>query len=1563
MSRFILSRVGLTALITLISLSVFQAVVERYYPGTSPWQADAATVLFATLMTTVASYLGLRQYEIMQQRTTQERESRLHMELALQRSDELFRLLVETMTEGLAVRDKEGRHTFVNQRFCELVGYTEGELLGEPALNLVDEENRAIVLAQWEKREQGSAEPYELTLTRKDSSKLFTLASPRAIYDEQGGFRGSFGVFTDITAQKQREAELLETKTLLEKTFSSLEEVVFVIDPETRTILACNQAVERVFGYPADELIGQTTFPLHIDRETFTRFVQEMNPALKEHGVFQTEYTMRHRSGRLILTEYTARTVWEREGKPAAVVSVVRDITARKQAEDALRRSEENNRALIETMAQGVIYLDKAGKITAANPGAERILGVPLSQMLGRTPQDPRWGVIHEDGTPFPGESLPSTVALETGREIRDVVMGISSPQEDGCRWIKVHAVPQFRPGERQPYQVHVTFEDITDLKRKEQALRASEERYRALFQLVPVSIFTKDRQGCYLSCNDTGQVYTQDSPVGKSDYDLQPREIADQLRANEIRVMESGKRMTFEERIMAPDGLRHLLAYKVPLQDENGEISGLLGATLDITKRKQAEQELEASQRRLQALIDNTLDAIMLADDSGCYVDANPAACHLTGYSRAELLERAIWDLTPGANEKSGRETWARFQAEGELSGGYELIRKDGRIVEVEYRAVANILPGLHLSLMRDITQQRHFEAELNRVMTSIPDALWSAQVSQNLQIDYRYYSPVIEKISGYPSDDFISGRVSWLNLIHSEDRPRMQQISQHAATGALLHLDEEYRIMRADGEIRWVRDSVEIREDEKQTLQLNGVISDVTERKQNERALRDSEERYRRLVEFSPDAITLISGDHIVFTNPAGLEQYGATEIEQLLAQPLEDLVHPEDWGRIASRIEDLEEGRPIPLTKTRGRRADGSYLPLEITAIPYTYQGDPAALLISRDISMREALEKAEQEQRALAEALRDTAAALNSTLDFDEVLDRILENVGRVVHHDAADILLLEDGAAHIVRSQGFEAFGLKSDHLSQVSMPLEQFASIRRVYESGQPNVIPDTRADPLWLDLPQFRWIRSLASAPIRQRGEVIGFLNLNSSQAGFFTTEHADRLQAFADQAAIAIGNARLYQSLQQQSGELARSNHLIEALNRMAARMQSSLEIEAMMATMSRELKAINLSWALAFYDPQTRSLNIRDSSIRAEMVRRIEKLIGLKRGELVVPQEQFPHFEWVKERGRAYYDENPDALAMAQAMLPMLPRVIVEQILKLSRVYSGEPVVYLPLAVGEGVIGVMWVWGPELRESDLPTFTIFATQVAAAIQNVRLFEDISAGRERMRDLTQRVFTIQEDERWRLSRELHDEAGQAMTALKIGLELVRSDLSAEQPELYRRMDEAIDLTENTMEQLRALAQDLRPPALDTVGLNATLEGYCQSFARRTKMTIEYRGAQEAGAGLPPEYDIALYRVLQEALNNAAKHAHVRRVQVSLEKIKESVILTVQDSGKGFNPKLEDNSQGLGILGMRERIELLGGELQIDSGSGKGTKLAARLPMNRPHVERRKADDPRRAR
>lgn len=179
------------------------------------------------------------------------------------------------------------------------------------------------------------------------------------------------------------------------------------------------------------------------------------------------------------------------------------------------------------------------------------------------------------------------------------------------------------------------------------------------------------------------------------------------------------------------------------------------------------------------------------------------------------------------------------------------------------------------------------------------------------------------------------------------------------------------------------------------------------------------------------------------------------------------------------------------------------------------------------------VRQRVALAEREQRALAEALRDTAAALNRTLQFDEVLREILENVGRVTPHDAANIMLIEENYAFVARARGFEAHGL-ADWIMGLRLQIAPENNLGRMAHSGQPLLIPHTRLYPEWMDIPQTRWVQSYLGAPIQWQGQTIGFVNLDSATPDFFTPAHAERLKAFAAQAALAIENARLYRTAQ---------------------------------------------------------------------------------------------------------------------------------------------------------------------------------------------------------------------------------------------------------------------------------------------------------------------------------------------------------------------------------------------------------------------------------------------
>lgn len=231
------------------------------------------------------------------------------------------------------------------------------------------------------------------------------------------------------------------------------------------------------------------------------------------------------------------------------------------------------------------------------------------------------------------------------------------------------------------------------------------------------------------------------------------------------------------------------------------------------------------------------------------------------------------------------------------------------------------------------------------------------------------------------------------------------------------------------------------------------------------------------------------------------------------------------------------------------------------------------------------------------------------------------------------------------------------------------------------------------------------------------------------------------------------------------------------------------------------------------------------------------------------------------------------------------------------------------------------------------------------AIAIYQTRLHEQLEKSREQLRWLSQSLVSVQEEERRRLSRELHDEVGQELTALKIMLDLTLQDLPPEYSLLRSRVEESINLTNSTLEKIRSLAKGLRPPALDVVGLGPALEDLCNSISKRTGLFLNFKA--DPIPNLPESLNICLYRVLQEILTNIAKHAKARRVEVQLIKESNSIYLIVEDDGVGFEESVQKGliHKGIGIIGMQERIKALGGELQIQTRKGDGTRIIAMIP------------------
>ncbi len=574
--------------------------------------------------------------------------------------------------------------------------------------------------------------------------------------------------------------------------------------------------------------------------------------------------------------------------------------------------------------------------------------------------------------------------------------------------------------------------------------------------------------------------------------------------------------------------------------------------------ERGRAGRALHDANETLRAVIEASPLAILTLDPDGRVGMWNAAAERIFGWSKEEVLGRPLPIVPPG---KQG-EFCALFEraCRGEPLAGVEVVRrrKDGSPIDISISTAPVTDSTGHVrtvvAVVADITGRKQAEAALREsarnlsvLMDNLPGMAYRCR--DDPQWTMLFASQGCLALTGYQPDDLIDNRrIAFVHLIHPEDREAVRR-EIRAALQQGKRYELTYRIITAEGQVRWVWErgcEVELPDGSRA---LEGFISDVTERVQAEEALAREHDLLQTLMDNIPDRVYFKdSASRFIRINRAQAQTLGVAHPDDAIGRTDFDFFTPEH-AQAAYRDEQaiLKTGQPLIDKIEHIRQADGRYRWVSATKVPIFYpDGQVAGLVgVSRDITALKQAEAAERQMRLLAEALRDTAAALTSTLDLDEVLDRILDGVGHVVPHDGANIMFIEGGAARLIRCRGYYAEHGLEEAIKTLSFAVAEVENLREMARTGQPFLIPDTRAYPGWVMTPQTDWVRSYLGAPIRLGERVIGFLNLDGAAPNAFSPADAERLQAFAHQAAIAIQNARLYGELENYSSILEQAVH----------------------------------------------------------------------------------------------------------------------------------------------------------------------------------------------------------------------------------------------------------------------------------------------------------------------------------------------------------------------------------------------------------------------------------
>jgi PAS domain S-box-containing protein len=1030
------------------------------------------------------------------------------------------------------------------------------------------------------------------------------------------------------------------------------------------------------------------------------------------------------------------------------------------------------------------------------------------------------------------------------------------------------------RPAQRRklPFQRRVR---RANRKLKEEAL------HLAVIEQSPDGIYLVDADTrCIVEANIAFAEmlgYTSDEVQGLSIYDFVAagRRDVDQRHEDILRTKGS---LAFERQWRQKDG--SLLDVWVSASAISyGGRKMICAIGRDVTERKRIEQALQESEEKYRSLFEESRDAIYINTPQGRLTDINQAGLELFGYSKAEMASLNVAQLHANPDDRT------RFQQEIGREGfvrDYEirLRRKDGTemdcLITAILRRALDGSPLEYQGVIRNVTEQKGIEEELRQsearyraVVEQSPDGIYLTDIDARRLLEANV---AFQNLLGYSPGE-IEG-LSLYDIVAAEREDIDERIQTILRDDGATFYERQFR--RKDGRLVDVLTSSKvISYGEK--IATCVLVHDLSEGKRAERTLRESEARYRAVVEQSPDAIYLVDVEtrRVLETNSAfqKMAGYSSEEAKGLSNYDL-IAVEPEEIDR---RFQQVLQARGPLSYERQFRRKDGSVIDVWISANVISYGGRDVACALVRDLTERkraeQVLKESEELYRAVVEQSVDaiylvevgTKRVLEANTAFRNMLGYSAEEILKLTSYDivAADRNEVDRVFNEILRNEGpvfYERRLRKKDGSS-----LDVWLSVSVISHGG--------------------RKVMAVIARDLTDRKRVEAEIN--------------------------------------QRNRELT---SLLGVSLRLASRLNRGELLNAIVASVIDTLPAAEAA-SLWLYDEERNEL-----VARAWAGHNDDFFSGLA----VSPDTSLVGLVYLSRRPQMKHDTAKEQNLRYPAW-PLLD--------------GAASALGVPLMIGEQPIGTLLASNysrpRSFGENDWLLLQSLAAQAAIAIQNAQLFEQVDLGHKRLQALSQRLVEMQEAERRRIARELHDEIGQALTAVKINLQGAQRLLEA--PGLSQVLQETVNTVERTLQQVRGLSLDLRPSMLDDLGLIPALRwhvdrqgqqgGFC---ARFTADPLEDR--------LRPDLEIACFRVAQEALTNVIRHAHARQVSVELRTIQEELELIVRDDGVGFDVKaaLEKASQGLslGLLGMEERVRLAGGQASFESIPGRGTQIRVRFPL-----------------
>ena len=1389
---------------------------------------------------------------------------RVQQEQAVRQSEERFRLLAENAHDIVYYFRLAPTPSleYISPAAEAILGYTPAEFLGYPDLltDIIHPDDRHL-MGTLLQNDQHTDQPITLRALPKHGGVKWIELSRSVIHDDSGQPVAIQGIVRDVTERKEAEEALSQSEERFRMLAENAQDMIFRYRlAEPPGLQYVSPASVRITGYSPEEFCADPEIGsklLHPDDRSFLEQTSA-NPAAMTQPM---QLRMTTKSGRVIWVDILQTPIYDDSGKMVAIEGIVRDVTERVEAEEALRQSEERFRLLAEN-AQDIVFilgLNPEPKMEYISHSVKHILGYTPTEIVGNP--NLSTDIIHPDDQHLMGTLLQIDEHADQPISLRVL------PKHGGVKWIEL-SWSVIHDDSGQPMAIQGIVRDVTERVQQEQAVRQSEERFRLLAENAPDMIFR------YRMAESGERDYI--SPAGQYDY-VSPGVFRilgytpDEMYADpglfrkavhpdyaSIAIADHPNRLIATEDFhVGPPIKRFHKSGKIVwtetrttlIHDTTGNLVAVEGIIRDVTERMETEEALRRSEEGFRLLAENAQDMIYRYsfDQEGVYEYISPAIKTILGYEPGELYANPR--LLREAIHPDDREMVAAAVASNRFDRPVtsRIFSKDGRMKWLETKTTPLIDSSGKIvaveGISRDVTERMEAEEALRAseerfrlLAENAQDMIYRYRIESSA---YDYVSPGVFRILGYTPDELYADPGLFRKAVHPDDESIAEEQDRLKETED-FYVGPPIKRVHKSGQIVWTESRTTLLRDTAGTaVAIEGVVRDVTERKVAEEALRQSEERFRLLAENARDMIYRVR-----VAEPRGFE-YVSPGCERILGYTPEEfyadpeigskLFHPDDRLLIQRKRDDpaaMSEPMTIRSITKSGR---GIWVDLVRTPI-YDDAGNLVAIEgIVRDVTERieaqEKLRESEERFRLLAENAQDIVYRVR--VKPEPKIEYVSPSVERILGYTPeeyyADPSLVE-----------------------------------RTIHEDDRHLRVPDRFEDESAVQTRRLRWIArdgrtvwiERRSSPIRDAdGEIVGWHGISRD-----VTEQVrllEEVRAGEEQFRLLAENAQ-------------------DIVYRLRVRPEPKVEyvspsIERILGYTPDEYYA----------DPSLGKQTIHEDDRRLSL---LDPIVGEKEAQ---PQL----VRCIAKDGRTVWMERRSS----------------------------------PIRDADGqIVG----WNGISRD---------------VTEQVRLLEQVRAGEERLRAFSRRLVETQEADRRFIALELHDEIGQLLTGIKMSQEQLGRNGQADKRTLKR----AFKLVEDAMDRVQDLSLELRPAMLDHLGIVPTLRWYVKRYASRNGVEVKL---SQTGVNrrFDPDLETAVFRIVQEGLTNVARHSHTGRATVQIRVIGNVLHLAVEDSGQGFDAETAlDSPKSVGLVGMIERATSLGGELRIDSAPGHGTRLNATFPLN----------------